>query len=789
MKFKKIIFISLLMLSIDVYSQDFSINDLKKLEELQTQAEKSEQANGIQKPNTFADQPQQNNIEPGAAEIVNSKIFGHLFLNNKPNNISVTLDIPLQNNYQISFKDELQLLLVGSLTETYTLIVDLSGNILIPDIGKVSLAGLTLLEAQQKISNIISQKYVGVNSFLNISNAAYKKISVIGAVKEPGTYLVNPFSSIIEAVRYAGGLEKNASLREVKVVGNNGTEEIYDLYSFLIYGKYVGGSLKNGDTIILGATNNHFEFTGSVNRPMIYEYKESDTYSDLIDFALGATRMANLENITVSTGGPSGVTKDVVRTEKIGDLDVTKINIGSVISQDIFSVQIKGDSTNAGYKNYLRGTPLSKVISDLVFDANIYPFYATLEQVNPELLKKEFYSFSIADPVTYKDIKIEKNAVLNFISRSDIDNLSEDFQTFNELEVDERNDLISDSKDYVNSANQLEELYNNINRSERKIALQKIVNPFDLKILYISGQRYNVPIKGKISPEILFNFFGSNTKPEKDKTIVSLRESSVNNSYGQVFDASEIVSINIPNQVNNQIEVTIGGLVSAPGPYIVPVGTDLNILYAISGGFLNNASFDGIVVLRESVRLREEAAVAASKRIISDAAINSATNPINPSSNQFDFLQLITIAENIDFAGRVTGDFEPDSINTVNFILEDGDQIFVPSLTSSVTITGEVLNPITTYLSSETTVKSLIEFSGGLTKYADSSKIYIIKANGQSIPYREMLFSKEIFLDPGDTVVVPRDLGVMDTLPLVNVATKIISDIAFAAASLNTIRN
>ena len=50
-----------------------------------------------------------------------------------------------------------------------------------------------------------------------------------------------------------------------------------------------------------------------------------------------------------------------------------------------------------------------------------------------------------------------------------------------------------------------------------------------------------------------------------------------------------------------------------------------------------------------------------------------------------------------------------------------------------------------------------------------------------------MLFSKEIFLNPGDTVVVPRDLGVMDTLPLVSVATKIISDIAFAAASLNTI--
>ena len=44
-----------------------------------------------------------------------------------------------------------------------------------------------------------------------------------------------------------------------------------------------------------------------------------------------------------------------------------------------------------------------------------------------------------------------------------------------------------------------------------------------------------------------------------------------------------------------------------------------------------------------------------------------------------------------------------------------------------------------------------------------------------------------IFPEPGDTIVIPRNLEKINTIPLISVATKIISDVAFAAASLNTI--
>ena len=44
-------------------------------------------------------------------------------------------------------------------------------------------------------------------------------------------------------------------------------------------------------------------------------------------------------------------------------------------------------------------------------------------------------------------------------------------------------------------------------------------------------------------------------------------------------------------------------------------------------------------------------------------------------------------------------------------------------------------------------------------------------------------------IEPGDTIVVPRNLDKLDLLPTLTAATKIISDIAFSAASLNAIQN
>jgi hypothetical protein len=82
-----------------------------------------------------------------------------------------------------------------------------------------------------------------------------------------------------------------------------------------------------------------------------------------------------------------------------------------------------------------------------------------------------------------------------------------------------------------------------------------------------------------------------------------------------------------------------------------------------------------------------------------------------------------------------------------------------------------------------------IKASGGYTSFADKRAAFVIRANGESTPVGNNMFSGQVKIHPGDTIVIPRNLDQLEALPLISMATKIISDIAFSAASLNAIQD
>ena len=57
--------------------------------------------------------------------------------------------------------------------------------------------------------------------------------------------------------------------------------------------------LNDGDSVLVGGLNSSASIIGEVIRPAIYEIKENDTLSDLIEFSLGTTPFADLSNISV----------------------------------------------------------------------------------------------------------------------------------------------------------------------------------------------------------------------------------------------------------------------------------------------------------------------------------------------------------------------------------------------------------------------------------------------------------------------------------------------------------
>jgi polysaccharide biosynthesis/export protein len=104
--------------------------------------------------------------------------------------------------------------------------VDLEGNVNLPILGKVNIAGLTIDEAKQKIEKIAST-YVN-DARIEVKLVSFK-ISMVGEFNHPGQYTIaNDRSNIFEAISLAGDVSYNGNRRKVLIVRalNNGTKTI-----------------------------------------------------------------------------------------------------------------------------------------------------------------------------------------------------------------------------------------------------------------------------------------------------------------------------------------------------------------------------------------------------------------------------------------------------------------------------------------------------------------------------------------------------------------------------------
>ncbi len=721
-------------------------------------------------------------------EEIKEPFFGYKFFLSNNDTKTPVLDVPLQGDYLLSFNDEVELLITGNKQDQYNLRIDLSGNVLIPEVGSVSLLNLTLSEANKKVSNLIQEYYLGSKAYLSVSAPSLKKISIIGAVQNPGTYLMNPFISLTESLKYAGGLTENSSLRNISVTSLKNENSVHDLYDFLIYGDRKNDiNLRNGDTILVNATSDYVDITGEVLRPQRYEYLPSDTFSDLINFSQGYTNRANTSNISVNAL-VDGQLKTFSATEssQIDSMKIESFNVGSIVTLEKKDIFVEGDAVTNGFFKYTQGQKFTDFIKELSFSDDIYPFYFLVKQNLGNGMQKEFFNLSLADPSTYENIILGENVNIEFFSKSQILELNrlndEAFAIENEYE----------SKVLENPLTEELNLQEKLNLDDEEFEKwQKLKNTFPLDrqvSLNIANKNFLIPLAGRFTTKSIFEYMGLNVVIDKQNVSVSTRTKIELNSFETIFNSNQVLSITIPPNKDQTFQIKISGNISSPGTYIVPTKTTLNELYDIAGGLTDGASTEGIILTREQVKELERKALNGAKKIIMDSVISQQANAsFSNNISSLDYSSIISLIDESEVSGRITGNFSPGSPASMQTILQNGDEIFIPSVISTVTVSGEVLNPITTGFKDDSTYEDYIEAAGGFTTFADKKAIYIIKSDGTSIRYSKGFMTKNQYPEPGDTIVVPRDFDEIKGLPLVSVATKIISDIAFAAASLNSL--
>jgi len=144
------------------------------------------------------------------------------------------------------------------------------------------------------------------------------------------------------------------------------------------------------------------------------------------------------------------------------------------------------------------------------------------------------------------------------------------------------------------------------------------------------------------------------------------------------------------------------------------------------------------------------------------------------------------------FMGRISAEFSQRKVEkepSLDTVLADGDEIFIPLFTSDVYVTGDVLNPGGRRYSSQLKPSDYIEQSGGLGKFADNDRIVVVKPNGDAEVIKESLFFSytNSTIYPGSTIYVPREIGKLEGIEFTATLAPIVSSLALSLASLNSI--
>jgi protein involved in polysaccharide export with SLBB domain len=242
---------------------------------------------------------------------------------------------------------------------------------------------------------------------------------------------------------------------------------------------------------------------------------------------------------------------------------------------------------------------------------------------------------------------------------------------------------------------------------------------------------------------------------------------------------------------NNTVE--LAGEIVFPGKYQIKKGETLSELIERAGGLTDKATADAAVFTRLELKEKEKQNIQKAVEDLKQQLANS-----NLSSNQFsktvdyqNAKEILDELTDIEPIGRLIIDLSAviSKTNSLPIELKDGDKLIVPNITPAISIIGEVFVPSTHAYRPESTIEDYLAKAGGVKEYGDSSKMYIVRANGSVyVPQKNYWFSSNEVqaLQPGDTIILPREVNDYSNIGLWQGVTQIIYQTAIALSAINS---
>ena len=673
--------------------------------------------------------------------------FGYNVFYGDPRHFQSSTFGAVDPEYIIGPGDQVIVMLWGESQFRQEFTIDREGYVFVPEVGQVFVNGLNLETLENKFYQIFSKVYSTLNpskgkptTFIDISlgNLRPLRIIVLGELAQPGAYSVSPSTSLSTSLYYFNGPSKQGSLRDIRLLRKGKLVGSIDFYDYLLSGNTPNDlRLQLDDVVFIPPRGKTVNVIGQVNRPGIFELKQSEGLIDVLSIAGNLSASAYTNRAQIKRIIPPD------KREKFGmDRMVIDINLQNIMAQnkkielfdgdifEIFSISdLEQNSVSINSLSIMRPGKYQLVpemrVSDLINAGegllnDAYLPLAHIKRINDDLTN-ELIDINLVNAIEGNlndDLKLKYMDELIIYNKNNLKNIFTNVSITGPIKNAGSYELETGKSlgDLIISAGGFNKGINKV-----KIVIARLnYNSFNPII-------YSFPSLSSNGGFIKISFLDD---PENEINKFKLKPYDIVNVYADPMSESPKL-------------VTILGAVHFPGSYpIISKNEKVSDIILRSGGIMPQ----GYPMASNFIR--------------------------NGKTIRLSFEEIIDNPRSRD-----------------NFIIMPNDSIIINTRSNSVKVTGEVNQPGIYKFYDRTSVNDYIGFAGGLTNKAERKEIWINYPDGTSKQFKNLFFNPKVFDGSEIFIGIKEESEPFDVTEYAKEVTSILANLAQVLLLYSAINN
>lgn len=655
----------------------------------------------------------------------------------RPQAYQVDATAPTPGDYILGPGDEISVQVWGGVNFDGSLTVDRNGQVTIPRVGVVNLAGVKASGVSAAIRSQIAQTYTNFELSTNVGRLKGIQVYIVGQARQPGSFTLSSLGTLANAIFASGGPNAQGSMRNIQLKRKGSVVATFDVYEFISKGdKAHDVTLQAGDVIFIPPAGPRVALMGALDQEGIYELKsgKNNTFGDVINIAGGTPSFAYMQKVALE-----------------------RVNAKKIPSREILNLSLQ-----------------DRDLQQSLYDGDLI----TLLPVSSEFGNAVTLQGNVAMPLRYKWFSGMR--IRDLIPNEAVLITSDYYKKKNAL-VQKLDDSASKQAGGIlesrvrNMVDQINWDYAVIERLDKKNLKTQIIN-FNLRrAINERDSSDNVEILAGDVITVL---------SQKDLKIPAQNQTRLVRLEGEVA-APGLYEINA-GETLTQLMQRVGGVTGQAYLY----GMEMD---RASVRKQQQENLD-MLVRRLEAQQQSQILFLMANRSAADAASQAVLMQQQQQLGQRRIEALRQLKSN----GRITLELKPAALTMANLPelpLEDGDRIYVPPTPGFVSAVGAINNENVFIYKPGRTVKEIIKIAG-LREEAETDEMFVLRADGSIVNKSAMgVFASlnNLELMPGDTVVVPEKMDRENTRNFVmrqlKDVSQILSQFGLGVAAIKAIKN